>query len=242
MKSRNSIKQEREHRGWSQARLAQELGTDSVTISRWERGVSHPSPYFREKISHLFEKTVAELGLRTPVEEHHEDVVPDVIPHEQELFQPLEERKLACLSYVLGWLTGLLLLRFGARSRFIRLHALRSIITFATANLLFLALVLTHWLVNVHLDQERETFVQQGVRTVSMQHRILINDFIRSHMFERHLVNVLSIAQWVLIIGIFLFWLASLWIAAHGYTGILQWLLSSRQTNLNASVSNPSPA
>lgn len=32
----------RERRGWTQAQLADELWTDAVTVSRWERGVSRP--------------------------------------------------------------------------------------------------------------------------------------------------------------------------------------------------------
>lgn len=32
----------RERRGWTQAQLAEELWTDAVTVSRWERGVSRP--------------------------------------------------------------------------------------------------------------------------------------------------------------------------------------------------------
>ena len=37
-----AIRSLRGRRGWTQARLAQELGTDPVTVSRWERGATHP--------------------------------------------------------------------------------------------------------------------------------------------------------------------------------------------------------
>jgi 8-oxo-dGTP pyrophosphatase MutT (NUDIX family) len=37
-----AIRSLRERRGWTQAELAHELGTDPVTVSRWERGVSRP--------------------------------------------------------------------------------------------------------------------------------------------------------------------------------------------------------
>jgi transcriptional regulator with XRE-family HTH domain len=57
------LKRERELRGWSQARMAQELGTTPNTISVWERGLSLPSPYFREKLYTLFGKNALELGL-----------------------------------------------------------------------------------------------------------------------------------------------------------------------------------
>ncbi|HEU5229527.1 MAG TPA: helix-turn-helix transcriptional regulator [Ktedonobacteraceae bacterium] len=57
------LKQARELRGWSQAKVAQQLGTDATTVSRWERGLFSPTPYFREKLCTLFSKNTAELGL-----------------------------------------------------------------------------------------------------------------------------------------------------------------------------------
>jgi|GEM_PF-1724696 len=57
------LRRERELRGWSQSRMAQELGTTPNTISAWERGVSLPSPYFREKLYELLGKNAVELGL-----------------------------------------------------------------------------------------------------------------------------------------------------------------------------------
>lgn len=57
------LKQARELRGWSQAKVAAQLGTDATTVSRWERGLFSPTPYFREKLCTLFSKNAAELGL-----------------------------------------------------------------------------------------------------------------------------------------------------------------------------------
>jgi transcriptional regulator with XRE-family HTH domain len=59
------LKRERELLGWSQARLAQEIGTDPPTVSRWERGISTPTPYFREKLCTLFGTNASALGLLT---------------------------------------------------------------------------------------------------------------------------------------------------------------------------------
>jgi transcriptional regulator with XRE-family HTH domain len=42
--SKEEIKQIRKQLGWSQERLARELGLSFSTISRWERGESKPSP------------------------------------------------------------------------------------------------------------------------------------------------------------------------------------------------------
>ncbi len=57
------LRQEREQHGWSQEKVARELGVDRVTVSRWERGISLPYPYYREKLSALFGKDVQELGI-----------------------------------------------------------------------------------------------------------------------------------------------------------------------------------
>jgi transcriptional regulator with XRE-family HTH domain len=63
MKANQRLKRERELRGWSQAKVATEIGTDPATIGRWERGLSFPYPYFREKLCVLFGKSAQELGL-----------------------------------------------------------------------------------------------------------------------------------------------------------------------------------
>lgn len=57
------LKQARELRGWSQAKVASEIGTDATTVSRWERGLFSPTPYFRERLCTLFGKNTEELGL-----------------------------------------------------------------------------------------------------------------------------------------------------------------------------------
>ncbi|GLV56793.1 hypothetical protein KDH_36320 [Dictyobacter sp. S3.2.2.5] len=57
------LKQARELRGWSQAKVAELIGTDATTVSRWERGLFYPTPYFREKLCVLFAKNAEELGL-----------------------------------------------------------------------------------------------------------------------------------------------------------------------------------
>src|SRR5437588_6977139 len=56
----------RVERGWSQQQLADLLGTTPVNISRWENGSTSPSPYFRQRLCEVFDKTPAELGLVPP--------------------------------------------------------------------------------------------------------------------------------------------------------------------------------
>ncbi|HEX7736400.1 MAG TPA: tetratricopeptide repeat protein [Ktedonobacteraceae bacterium] len=63
MRPNNALKHERELRGWSQARVAEEIGTTALNVGRWERGSSLPYPHFREKLCQLFGKDARELRL-----------------------------------------------------------------------------------------------------------------------------------------------------------------------------------
>ena len=67
------LKQAREERGWSQKDVAEKVGTDSKTVSRWERGVAYPSPYFRQKLAELFKISLRELDLLNSSERGLED-------------------------------------------------------------------------------------------------------------------------------------------------------------------------
>lgn len=59
------LKYQREIRGWSQARMAEEIGTTPNRISAWERNISFPSAYFREKLCSQLDMDARELGLLT---------------------------------------------------------------------------------------------------------------------------------------------------------------------------------
>jgi len=69
------LKYERELRGWSQAKVAEEIGTTVRTVSRWEHGLAVPYPYFREQLCTLFGKNAVELGL--VAEDEHEQEPPE---------------------------------------------------------------------------------------------------------------------------------------------------------------------
>src|SRR6266700_3107149 len=56
----------RNERKLSQQQVADRIGTTHVNVSRWERGITRPSPYFRRKLSQLFGKTEEELDLVLP--------------------------------------------------------------------------------------------------------------------------------------------------------------------------------
>ena len=64
------LRNARFERGWSQEKLAEYVGTTSVNVSRWENGFNFPSPFYRMRLSELFSKSVAELGLLPPSFEH----------------------------------------------------------------------------------------------------------------------------------------------------------------------------
>lgn len=76
------LKYERELRGWSQAKVAEEIGTTARTVSRWEKGLALPYPYFRERLCTLFGKNAVELGLvaedeqETPEDTHAQTTAP----------------------------------------------------------------------------------------------------------------------------------------------------------------------
>ena len=57
------LRYERERRGWSQQDVADQVGTTPLNVGRWERGVNVPGPYFRQKLSEVFEKSLQELDL-----------------------------------------------------------------------------------------------------------------------------------------------------------------------------------
>jgi transcriptional regulator with XRE-family HTH domain len=63
MKWNEQLKQERNLQGWTQTLLAKKLGTNTYTVSRWERGTAFPSLFYRQQLSRLFGKSLEQLGL-----------------------------------------------------------------------------------------------------------------------------------------------------------------------------------
>jgi DNA-binding XRE family transcriptional regulator len=53
IKYNSTLKDIRKKKGWSQERLARELGVSFQTIHRWEAGKFNPSPLAKEKIDIL---------------------------------------------------------------------------------------------------------------------------------------------------------------------------------------------
>src|SRR5437763_13269722 len=65
---RQRLTEARMQRDWSQQQVAERIGSTHVNVSRWERGVTKPTPYFRRKLCQLFGKSEQELDLEPPIE------------------------------------------------------------------------------------------------------------------------------------------------------------------------------
>lgn len=55
----------RQHRGWSQDHLAVLVDTNAFTVSRWERGIACPSPFYVQRLVEIFGQSAEALGLLT---------------------------------------------------------------------------------------------------------------------------------------------------------------------------------
>lgn len=65
--ARNRLAEERYLRGWSQQYMAECIGTTPLNISRWERGLTTPSPHFSYKLCSIFGLSPGELGLQSGI-------------------------------------------------------------------------------------------------------------------------------------------------------------------------------
>lgn len=63
---RVNLTKARTGRKWSQQEVAELIGTTHLNVSRWERGITRPGPYFRSKLCALFGKSPQELDLAEP--------------------------------------------------------------------------------------------------------------------------------------------------------------------------------
>jgi transcriptional regulator with XRE-family HTH domain len=57
------VRKERVLRRWSQADVAEKIGSDPKTVGRWERGLTFPSPHMSQRLSEIYGKSIQELGL-----------------------------------------------------------------------------------------------------------------------------------------------------------------------------------
>src|SRR6266567_2185388 len=69
MPRNQALRQARTLRGWSQGVLAHKVETSTKNISRWERGETVPSLYYRERLCQLFGLDAQSLGLLPPAQD-----------------------------------------------------------------------------------------------------------------------------------------------------------------------------
>ncbi len=72
-KLNDPLRAAREDRGWTQADVAERIGSTSVNVSRWENGITFPGPYYRTKLCELYHKKFWELGLAREGRESEEE-------------------------------------------------------------------------------------------------------------------------------------------------------------------------
>ncbi len=61
--AKKTIRQLRQERGWSQAKLATRLGMVPRTVSTWERGVRTPDPRTLVRLAELFSISPTDIAL-----------------------------------------------------------------------------------------------------------------------------------------------------------------------------------
>jgi transcriptional regulator with XRE-family HTH domain len=59
------LRHARKYHGWSQDDVAAFVGTNAYTISRWERGVACPSPFYIQRLVEVLGQNAEALGLLT---------------------------------------------------------------------------------------------------------------------------------------------------------------------------------
>ncbi|GCF09954.1 helix-turn-helix domain-containing protein [Dictyobacter arantiisoli] len=64
VKPNHYLRHARDLHGWSQSYVTEQINAPASSyVSRWERGIATPSPFYREKLCLLFNKNAYELGL-----------------------------------------------------------------------------------------------------------------------------------------------------------------------------------
>ncbi len=101
------LRQERERHCWSQLEVADRIGTTSLNVSRWERGITFPTPHFRQQLCALYGKSAGELGLlQDETTDSQEPIAPHSLPPGQDAVTPppqaprkAEERRLVTILF-----------------------------------------------------------------------------------------------------------------------------------------------
>jgi tetratricopeptide (TPR) repeat protein/transcriptional regulator with XRE-family HTH domain len=90
-----ALRYHRLRHGWSQKRVADQVGTNEDMVSRWERGISMPSPYYRERLCKIFQADAEALGF-LPTSSWNSNSTDDAFTGPSQ--PPVSEDKLATLA------------------------------------------------------------------------------------------------------------------------------------------------
>ncbi len=78
------LRQERDNRSWTQAKVADQIGVGQKTVSRWERAKRKPTPYEQQKLCKLFDISLEEFGFVDQQPKAIEEQQPRRPLHEQD--------------------------------------------------------------------------------------------------------------------------------------------------------------
>lgn len=82
------LRYQRMQRGWSQADVAEKVGTDVRTIRRWEYGEGMPRSFYLQKLAELFGKNLQELGFVSEIANEEPKILPTLwnVPYRRSPF------------------------------------------------------------------------------------------------------------------------------------------------------------
>lgn len=95
-----ALKHERLLHCWSQLEVADRIGTTAFNVSRWERGITFPSSYFRQQLCSIFEKSPQELGFLQEDDAESEEVQTQVSTSAASSADEPEDQDAATLAVV----------------------------------------------------------------------------------------------------------------------------------------------
>lgn len=107
-------------KGWSQAELAEQVGTSFEMVSRWERGLTVPSPRYRKRLYVVLGQTAEELGLISDLQhpfqngaEVAQSSLPDLSMEALPSRTRVVKQQKQIAHSIAGFLIGLLILLIG---------------------------------------------------------------------------------------------------------------------------------
>jgi tetratricopeptide (TPR) repeat protein/transcriptional regulator with XRE-family HTH domain len=86
-------------RGWSQQEVAERIGTTHLNVSRWERGITRPTPFFRKQLCSLFGMSEQALDLEHSPDDHDDTPTREIQARAGQVLAPMEVTPVAAPIY-----------------------------------------------------------------------------------------------------------------------------------------------